>query len=931
MKLDISNSFMQQNRIKYNIILANYFSEQPLFFDGDLQKKPHIRKCVELPFQQTKAEMWDEVTDTLCNLDFIQAKACAKMTYDLVIDFNDVLEVIPDNAENIRQEKERQARLEKYTRDLIACANGKISRYELEVPKSVTLWQQKNIDTENIRIKENPNRLEKLKAFIVFLSVETVNLQNYSIDLPYFTIQQAWNFVEDGPVGRKATEKLNAEKRNRLLLRFGQTRPAFNPHPQVVRIFKGHKVNITTVSLTTDGLHAISGCNNPFYNYLILWDVETGQSLCHLQEQEHKHILDTSITPDGKRAVSVSQDSSIILWDLETAQPILKFNHPAAIYTVRITPDGKRAVSGSFDRSIILWDLETGQSIMTLKGHTDAVYALSITPDGKRALSGASDSLLILWDLETGNRLLTMKGHNSGISAVSITPDGKRAISTSFNNTLILWDLEIGQMLLTLKGHTSSITTVCMTPDGKWAVSGASNANTIDMSLILWDLEIGKVVRYFEGHTDGIGSVCITPDGRFALSGSYDTTLILWDLMSGNGTQNIKTNAYLGKTVSVSTDGKNALFYNANNLLSLWDLVTLQAIQIPEGYNGGKGPACITSDCKFAVSSSYNGTLTVWKLETGQSLRTFNRSQGNITAICLTPDSKYAICGCDGNNGKTLNKWDLESGQILWTSIGHTWRIGAVSITPDGKRVISCSDDLLLNNHYNLILWDMQTGRLIKILKGHIGHIWAVSITPDGKRAITGSKDYSLILWDLETGQALRSLLGHTGFVSSVCITLDGKVAVSGSWDRTLILWDLETGNKISYFTAGVYIQDVALFPGGLVVTGYWGEIFLIEIDWKLLCRGKGLVTATMIWSFEQHRYCGPFADCPFCGRRFNPSIGLINVIHDILKSNNIGPNDSACLKLPRTAWEDPWLLSNCPNCGAELKFNPFIAGGDNL
>jgi hypothetical protein len=34
------------------------------------------------------------------------------MTYDLVKDFNDVLEVIPDNAENIRQEKERQTRME---------------------------------------------------------------------------------------------------------------------------------------------------------------------------------------------------------------------------------------------------------------------------------------------------------------------------------------------------------------------------------------------------------------------------------------------------------------------------------------------------------------------------------------------------------------------------------------------------------------------------------------------------------------------------------------------------------------------------------------------------------------------------------------------------------------------------------------------------
>ncbi len=128
---------MYVEKHRYNACLAGYFSVQLLFFDGDKQKKPNIRKCVELPFQQTKAELWDEVTDTLCNLDFIQAKAVAKMTYDLVKDFNDVLEVIPDNAENISEEKARQARMDKYTQDLIAYAKGEIT--EFEIPESHTL------------------------------------------------------------------------------------------------------------------------------------------------------------------------------------------------------------------------------------------------------------------------------------------------------------------------------------------------------------------------------------------------------------------------------------------------------------------------------------------------------------------------------------------------------------------------------------------------------------------------------------------------------------------------------------------------------------------------------------------------------------------------------------------------------------------------
>ena len=83
--------------LNYHISLSNYFATKPLYLDEPIQKKPNTRKLVELPWQQTKAEMWDEVTETLCNLDFIQAKAAAKMTYGLMDDFISLLSIIPDN------------------------------------------------------------------------------------------------------------------------------------------------------------------------------------------------------------------------------------------------------------------------------------------------------------------------------------------------------------------------------------------------------------------------------------------------------------------------------------------------------------------------------------------------------------------------------------------------------------------------------------------------------------------------------------------------------------------------------------------------------------------------------------------------------------------------------------------------------------------
>lgn len=41
--------------------------------------------------------------------------------------------------------------------------------------------------------------------------------------------------------------------------------------------------------------------------------------------------------------------------------------------------------------------------------------------------------------------------------------------------------------------------------------------------------------------------------------------------------------------------------------------------------------------------------------------------------------------------------------------------------------------------------------------------------------------------------------------------------------------------------------------------------------------------------------------------------------------SGDLRPDQSPCLALPPTAFDDPHLLSACPHCDEPLKFNPFL------
>ena len=88
-----------------------------------------------------------------------------------------------------------------------------------------------------------------------------------------------------------------------------------------------------------------------------------------------------------------------------------------------VTPDGRRAISASDDQTLRVWDLDTGKTVRTLQGHSSWVHAVAVTPDGRRAISASDDQTLRVWDLDTGKTVATFTG-DSGMWCCAVAPDG---------------------------------------------------------------------------------------------------------------------------------------------------------------------------------------------------------------------------------------------------------------------------------------------------------------------------------------------------------------------------------------------------------------------------------------------------------------------------------------------------------------------------
>jgi WD40 repeat protein len=275
---------------------------------------------------------------------------------------------------------------------------------------------------------------------------------------------------------------------------------------------------------------------------IILWDLKKNTLLRTFSGDGYIWFVDNmTFSPDGRILATISDDQTIMLWDIETRKHLYTFDKTKLTIQIDFSPCSKvflfLHVCKRSDTIVELFDIETKQFLQNFKGEGESIYSaefgenkntlfletIDLSTDHNRNVEekNLSDDLYIrsykLWDIKNNIYLHSLE--KSNVKATNRHLYNYMLASIESDNTITLWDIKHKDCLHTFSGHEECITSVCFDTNGTLLASVSKDGH-----VKIWSIEKKICLDTFK--VDTPDSRCVIYDLTFSPDGSkiaFDT------------------------------------------------------------------------------------------------------------------------------------------------------------------------------------------------------------------------------------------------------------------------------------------------------------------------------------------------------------------------------------------------------------------------
>jgi WD40 repeat protein len=597
-------------------------------------------------------------------------------------------------------------------------------------------------------------------------------------------------------------------------------------------------------------------------------------------------------SPDGEMVLSGGRDGSVRLWNRESFS--LEPAHGAEVVAGSISADGARAATASDDDTVIVWDLRARKRLTVLHARKGSPLQAELSPSGKLVAITQEGSSAIELHHADGTHFRTLAAGRDPVKEAHFSKDGATLIGAGEVRTAHVWSVATGELLRTIsvppsgpmdpalemgtqeerdgiwharfgsepdelvaasrsqvvvwpaRGAPRSFSTTTLLglvdssathvaaavvlssefylwrrSDGErlLSYSGGYPISALELSrdgtLLLtvghgedlvrvWDVARGSLAFTLESH--GIAGAQFSPRGDRIISFGDDGDVRLWELKSGAGRPTIRG---LGEDsrFALSHDGKTIAVGSAKTV-RFWDLSSLRPL-----------PVTMVSDrpiWSLAFSGNDRSLLTtgeelatVWDVASGRLRRT--ESMVGRNSPSLSVDGRYLLVSeVTPHPGTTrgVTQWEVESGDVR-CHISDKGSDGAYSA--DGERI-------LVQAAKELSVWRADTCAL---LWRHAAEpSYASRFSPNGGVIVSGGGGGTL-LWDRESGALLRTIEGEPGD-----FTPDGDHLFTTTREQRR-LWSLTASDRPLVFPVPQWATMDGSRDGSWLVSSERGGMFV--------------------------------------------------------------------------------------------------------
>ena len=646
--------------------------------------------------------------------------------------------------------------------------------------------------------------------------------------------------------------------------------------------FRGHGGWVrSAVFLRDDASNDLLVASGGHDRQVKIWDSKTYKEVRVIRGQ-NTAIADSSLSADGRRAITAGREGIAYVWDVASGQrmltlqetvpdwardepsetPVAKLDegHEFLVSSAIFFPaSDPRLLTSAGDGTVRLWNYETGGQLRSFKS-TGPNAAMTLSDDGCWLLTGGEGNEAKLWDVENSQQEPEpLEGHRHEVTALAISPGGELEERMLFtgdaSGTCKIWQRdaqsERWKISMDLDGHLRNqpITAASFLPDARQLLTASQ-----DYTVMRWDVPSGKLlINLTLKHPGGVRAMDVSPDGRRAVTVCEDSgvtsgqptdggryVLSLWDLENADLLGSRSVAGQTLTSIALIRDNRSALVvaatgsggqlyrweFDSNRYQPLWD---------DQSRRGAMWAAAVSRELGSVVTVGGNHAR-LWQEQNGELAQSLSRHD-SLNSAAFSPSGRLAVTADSKGAVKIWNvdERNADGHQVVWKipaahgEAGSTHAVHSAVFGPrpaDGDRyLLTAGDDGTAR------LWRLGDGppRLLSTLSGRTEAVRQAVFSRDGNQIATASADGTAQIWDAsdpENVKMAQSILPEdtqTSGFTCACFSPDGKRLVIGGEDNTAQIWDLDNlqNEPLSLEGHAASITSVAFsLDGTRVVSG---------------------------------------------------------------------------------------------------------------